>query len=112
MTTNVMDQAAQRLDLAVAAIQSLPAESRDIVVEYARALEDLNAEALKVLVKRVRESSEGREAVARALEEDERVRMLLAMYGVIRAPRVNLDLAVQSGCCGGGPGGGDGCGCS
>ena len=104
--------AARRLDAAVEAMKSLEGDARDIAEEYALAAEQLNREALVALVRRLRQDEAGKALLNGALD-DELIRMLFAMYGIIRVPEMPAgvkvaNLLANQGCCGGG---GSDCGC-
>lgn len=104
--TEVTDSA-RRLDAAVEAVKSLDEENRAVAEEYALALEQLNREAIVALVRRLRADDYGKALLNQSLD-DPSVRMLFAMYGIIRMPDVPTGVQLENllshngSCCGGG----------
>lgn len=74
-----------RLDQAVAGIQELPGEQRAIAENFALALDSLSREALTTIVRTLKADPRGKELLFE-LVDDETVRFLLGMHGIIRLP--------------------------
>jgi hypothetical protein len=83
--TDTFLDAARRLDQAVAAVDRLDEASRAAVAEYTAALEQLTKPALTAIVTTLRADPRGKELLFELLD-DEAVRLVLAMHGIIRLP--------------------------
>ncbi|QWT23112.1 hypothetical protein KPL76_10160 [Subtercola sp. PAMC28395] len=80
-----VSELAVRLDAAVQGIRSLDPGVQVVAEQFALALDALSRVALTTIVKALRADPRGTELLFELLD-DEAVRMLLGMYGIIRLP--------------------------
>ena len=84
-----LERTAARLDDAMARVDALGPEERDVVTEALAALDGLHKDALTTVVRRLRDDDRGRELLYALVDEPE-VRMVLSMHGIIRPDPVTL----------------------
>lgn len=80
-----LERRAAALDAATAVVAELPDEPRDTLQAALDALNSLHADALRTVVRRLKEDERGKELLF-ALVDDPTVRMVLAMHGIVRTP--------------------------
>lgn len=80
-----MEDLAQAVDTAVAAVAELPAEHRATAEALREALDNLNKAALTTMVRGLRDDARGRELLFE-LVDDPVVRLAMLVHGIIRAP--------------------------
>lgn len=83
--TASIEARAAEIDAAMAAVAALPEEQQAPLRRAFEALDALHADALRAVVRRLKEDPRGKELLFE-LVDDPAVHMVLAMHGIVRAP--------------------------